>query len=168
MLKKLIVTMVFPGFFVLFFINLCGQSFAKRLSVILKNYIDIWPLCVSQGQRHIFDISKAFDGIWHEGLVYEVQSLGISGLPLKCIERFLSKRFQRVLLYAKSSSSSQVLAGMSQGSIIEPLLILVYFNDLSKNLSSIFQRKMSLNPQVTKQAQEIVFSCKSLKVTFFL
>ena len=73
---------------------------------------------------------------WHEGLIYKLQSLGISGLPLKCIESFLSNRFQRVLLNGQSSSWSPVLAGVSQGSIFGPLLILVYINDLSKNLSS--------------------------------
>ena len=78
------------------------------------------------------DISKAFDRVWHEGLIYKLQSLGISGLPLKCIECFLSNRFQRVLLNGQSSSWLPVLAGVPQRSV----LFLVYINDLSKNLSS--------------------------------
>ena len=57
-------------------------------------------------------------------------------LPLKCIESFLSNRFQRVLLNGQSSSSSPVLAGVPQRSILGPLLFLVYINDLSKSLSS--------------------------------
>ena len=45
--------------------------------------------------RGIFlDISKAFDRVWHEGLLYKIQSTGISGTPLKLIESFLSGRYQ--------------------------------------------------------------------------
>ena len=80
--------------------------------------------------------SKAFDRVWHECLIYKLQSLGISGLPLKCIESFLSNRFQRVLLNGQSSSWSPVLAGMPQGSVSGSLFFLVCINDLSKNLSS--------------------------------
>ena len=88
--------------------------------------------------------SKAFDGVWHEGLIYKLQSLEISGLPLKCIESFLTNRFQSflinrfqgVLLDGQLSSWSPVLAIMPQRFILGPLLFLVYIKDLSKNLSS--------------------------------
>ena len=63
--------------------------------------------------------------------------MGISGPLLKSIERFLSNRYQRVLLNGQSSRWLPIIAGVPQGSILGPLFILIYINDLSKNFSSI-------------------------------
>ena len=52
--------------------------------------------------RGIFlDISKAFDRVWHDGLIYKIKSFGISSTPLKLIET-LSNRYQRVVLNSQS------------------------------------------------------------------
>ena len=49
--------------------------------------------------RGVFlDISKAFDRVWHEGLIYKIKSIGVTGLPLELIQSFLIHRFQRVVL----------------------------------------------------------------------
>ena len=87
--------------------------------------------------RGIFlDISKAFDRVWHEGLLCKIKSIGISGTPLKLIENFLSCRYQRVLLNGQASSWSPILAGVLQGTILGSLFFLIFINDLSHNLSS--------------------------------
>ena len=82
------------------------------------------------------DISKAFDKVWHEGLLYQLKSLGISGELYNLLENYLSDRFQRIILNRQFSSWKPILAGVPQGSILDPLHFLIYNNDLPNELKS--------------------------------
>ena len=76
------------------------------------------------------DISKAFDRVWHAGLLHKLKSYGISGQIFSLISSFLSNRRLRVVLNGKSSQEYPVNVGVPQGSILRPTLFLLYINDL--------------------------------------
>ena len=86
--------------------------------------------------RGVFlDLSKAFDKVWHDGLIYKLKSLGISGSLLKLIQNYLDNRFQRVLLNGQTSEWKSVKACVPLGSILGRQFFLVYIN-ICSNLST--------------------------------
>ena len=87
--------------------------------------------------RDVFlDMLKAFDRVWHQGLYCKIRQSGIFGELLKTLADFLDNRSQRVIIDGQYSSWAKVEAGVFLGSVLGPLLLLIYINDLSDNLAS--------------------------------
>ena len=80
------------------------------------------------------DISKAFDRVWHAGLLHKLKSYGISGQIFGLISSFLSNRRLQVVLDGKSSQEYAVNAGVLQGSIVGFTLFVLYINYLSDDV----------------------------------
>ena len=77
------------------------------------------------------DIFKAFDWVWHTGLLHKLKSYRISGQTFGLISSFLSNRRFRVVLDRKSWKGYPINAGVSQGSILGPTVFLLYISHLS-------------------------------------
>ena len=130
--------------------------------------------------------------MWHNGLIFKLKQNGISGSLIKLFGNYLHNRKQRVVLNGFYSDYSIIESGVPQGSVLGPLLFLIYINDLEKILDPMLsfspmipcffykdpvisantlndldiiyqwahQWKMEFNPDPTKQATEVLFSCK--------
>ena len=88
-------------------------------------------------QLIFFDISKAFDRVWHRGLLYKLQSIGICGRLLLWFKDYLNNRRQKVVLKGNASSVRTLQAGVPQGSVLGPILFLIYINDISNSVGSV-------------------------------
>ena len=147
------------------------------------------------------DTSKAFAKVWHDGVIYKLKCNGISDNHFCFFENYLQNRFQRVVLNGTTSDWKIINSGVPKGSVLGPLLFLIYINDLNDNISSQMHLfaddpshftpvevvggvdqtqvklikelqtitdwahhwKMVCNPDVTKQAIEVIFSVNIIR-----
>ena len=114
-----------------------GDSTVNQLLSITHKIYSTFEEFPSREMRAVFlDISKGFDKVWHDGLLFKLKSYGISGCLFSVLEDFLDNCQQRVVLNAKTSNWSPVTAGVPQGAAISPLFFLIYINDSVDNVSS--------------------------------
>ena len=133
------------------------RSLHSTLTALLEA-TDSWSVNIDKGLINgviFIDLKKAFDTIDHEILLSKLSYYGVTNYSQKWFKSYLSNRKQKCYVNGHLSSDSTLTCGVPQGSIIGPLLFLLYINDLSSCLSTSCPRMYADDTNISTSAYDI-------------
>ena len=120
------------------------SGFRKKDGTVyqLTRIVQEWSNAVDEG-RYVasvfFDLSKAFDRVWHDGLLAKLDSAGVKGAAYRWFCSYLGNRSQKTVVDGNLSAPAILHAGVPQGAILSPLLFSIYMNDIpAKHSTNLF------------------------------
>ena len=135
-------------------------------ALALSESTNHWLLDIGNGKMIFLDIEKAFDTVNHDILLQKMRAYGISGPELEFFDSYLKNRVQYCSINGSASGFKSINCSVLQGSILGPLLFLIYMNDLPNAVENVQITMFADDTSLSKEFQNTDELCMELIPAF--